>query len=392
MVAGRRVHGIRHADLAVRQHPQLGRGEHHVEPAARGPRRVGRPVRRHQPQPVGHVDEPPGTAGVVLVQVAGQHERPAVGDRSRIRSVWRDPLGRLEAQVHRHGRQLAAAGQRDPHDGVPPGAVRPAHRQPQVLGPDDAHPVGRQHRGAAAPPVPAGPAQAAGGGEPLDPPPAEQPSGHLLQAEHVGVDGAHDPGREVVVVEEVAGVVARDAHRRHGRAQPETASVRARSAAPTSPASLPSWAATIARLGPVATAGELAAERLAGRVEQQVAGGADPAPDDERARVERRRQVGHADAEPAADLGEQLAGQLVAVAGGLGDQRAGEVLGPPLDRGRTGRTPPGCRPTSARGPHARARCRRRTAPSSPCCRTRSGCRRAPPACARTRRRCRSARG
>ena len=89
----------------------------------------------------------------------------------------------------------------------------------------------------------------AGGGEPLDPPAAEQPSRHLLEAQDVGVDGAHDAGGEAGVVEEVAGVVARDPHGRHGRAQPPTASVRARSAAPTSPASLPSWADTMAASG-----------------------------------------------------------------------------------------------------------------------------------------------
>src|SRR6478735_780765 len=84
-------------------------------------------------------------------------------------------------------------------------------------------------------------------------------------------------------------------------------------------------------LGPVATAGELASEGLAGRVEEQVAGGADPAPDDERAGVERGGQVGHPDAEPAADLADQLARQRVALAGGLGDQGSGEVLGATRD-------------------------------------------------------------
>ncbi len=183
------------------------------------------------------------------------------------------------------------------------------------------------------PPLPRcrpGPGQPAGGGEPHHPPAPEQAPRHLLQAEHVGVDRPHHPGRQARVVEEVAGVVARDPHARHRRAQPLTASVRARSAAPTRPASLPSCAATMLRLGAVAAAGQLAAERLTGGAEQQVTGGTDPAADDEHAGVERGGEVGHADAEPAADLREQLAGELVAVAGGLGDERAGEVLRPPL--------------------------------------------------------------
>ena len=42
-----------------------------------------------------------------------------------------------------------------------------------------------------------------------------------------------------------------------------------------------------------------------------------------------------------ADLGEQLAGQRVALAGGLGDQRAGEVARVAPDPRRAGRTRPG---------------------------------------------------
>ena len=249
MVAGRRVHGIRHAHLAVRQHPQLRGGEHHVEPSPRGPGRVGRPVRRDQPQPVGHVEQLPGAAGVVLVEIAGEHERPTVGDRLEDPLGVPHPLPRLEAEVHRHGGQLATARQRHPHHGEPPGAVGPAHRQPQVLRPDDPHPLRGEHRRTAAAPVSPRPGHPAGGGEPRHPPAAEQPAGHFLQAQHVGVDRAHHPGREARVVEEVAGVVARDPHARHRRAQPLTASVRARSAAPTSPASLPSCAATMAASG-----------------------------------------------------------------------------------------------------------------------------------------------
>ena len=59
---------------------------------------------------------------------------PRSGDRLEDPLGVRDPLGRLEAEVHRHGRQLAAARQRRPAPRHTPGAVGPAHRQPQVLG------------------------------------------------------------------------------------------------------------------------------------------------------------------------------------------------------------------------------------------------------------------
>ena len=68
-------------DLAVRQHPQLRGREHDVEPAAGRPRGIGRPLGRDQAQPVGDVEQPPGTSGVVLVEVPGEHERPPVRDR-----------------------------------------------------------------------------------------------------------------------------------------------------------------------------------------------------------------------------------------------------------------------------------------------------------------------
>ena len=115
------------------------------------------------------------------------------------------------------------------------------------------------------------------------------------------------------------------------------------SAAPTNPASGPSAAATIERLRAVAAADERARERLPGRPEQQLAGVRDPAADDDRARVERRGHPGQPDAEPAADVGEQLDGERVAVPRGLGDQRAGQPGRRRRRPGRAGRGPPASR-------------------------------------------------
>src|SRR5690349_11490584 len=87
------------------------------------------------------------------------------------------------------------------------------------------------------------------------------------------------------------------------------------------------------RLGAVATSGEPTAEVLTCRAEQQLAGRGHATADDEGAGVERCREVGDADAEPVADLGEQLRGGGVTVAGGLGDDRTGELVSTAVDAG-----------------------------------------------------------
>ena len=193
-----------------------------------------------------------------------------------------------------------------------------------------------------------------------------------------------------VVVEEVADVVGRHPHRTArrrsaGRRRRCGPGRRRRSARPRCRAA----AATIARLGPVAATGEVATEGLAGRVEQQVARGADPAADDERARVERGREVGDADAEPLADLGEQLA------AGWSPSRAASVTIGPVRSSGRPSTRSSRSVRHRAAGRHQRAGlahqgvARGVLLPAAACCRTRSAARRAPPACGRTRPRCRS---
>ena len=63
-----------------------------------------------------------------------------------------------------------------------------------------------------------------------------------------------------------------------------------------------------ARLRPVPASGQGPPEGLPGRPQQQLAGLADAAADDEGAGVEGRREVRQADAQPAADLVEQVDG------------------------------------------------------------------------------------
>src|SRR6478736_7880389 len=72
---------------------------------------------------------------------------------------------------------------------------------------------------------------------------------------------------------------------------------------------------------PEAASDELAGERLPHRCEQQVVGLADATADDHDLRIEDLGQRRDALAQPAAELGELLAGAGVAVPGGLGDQR-----------------------------------------------------------------------
>src|SRR5581483_2386832 len=74
-------------------------------------------------------------------------------------------------------------------------------------------------------------------------------------------------------------------------------------------------------LGAEAAAGERAFEGLPGRADEQIARRGDAAADDEAAGVQGRREVGDPDAQPVADLLEQLDRDRVALLGGQGDQR-----------------------------------------------------------------------
>src|SRR5680860_1736504 len=80
-----------------------------------------------------------------------------------------------------------------------------------------------------------------------------------------------------------------------------------------------------ASLGPVSAASQLPFERLARRGQQQVTRSAQAAADHKGAGIESRRQVGDAEPQPVADLGQQLTSRWVTLAGGLGDQRAGQI-------------------------------------------------------------------
>ena len=167
---------------------------------------------------------------------------------------------------------------------------------------------------------------------------------------------------------------------------------RARSAAPISPARLPSCRLPDVEDRAVAAAGQLRGERRAHRVEQDVAGLADAAADHHDRGVEDRRQRGDALSEPATEHLELLDGERVPGVRGLGDQRARDLLRVPTGHlehaGREQRSAARRRAYLAHQGTAAAR----TARGSPGCRSRRGCRRAPRACGRSPRRRRRPRG
>src|SRR5947209_2773262 len=76
-----------------------------------------------------------------------------------------------------------------------------------------------------------------------------------------------------------------------------------------------------AGFGAVAAAGELPLERVARGADEQVVGGRDTAADHEAGRVEGGGEVGDSDAEPLADVLEQLDAHRVALAGEFRDHR-----------------------------------------------------------------------
>ena len=145
---------------------------------------------------------------------------------------------------------------------------------------------------------------------------------------------------------------------------------RARSAAPTTPASGPSAAPDQRRTARCADAAPASARAaLAGGPEQQVAGGRDAAADDDDVRVEGGHQVGHADPQPVADRRRTPPARRVAGLGGRGDHRSGEPVGSPPQAPRaplgSRRAAPGVAdqgvaagstaPSSPRPPHSHGR-------------------------------------
>ena len=126
-------------------------------------------------------------------------------------------------------------------------------------------------------------------------------------------------------------------------------------------------------------------QRGPGRLEQPVAGGRHPSADDHHLGVERRDEVGRADAEPVADRREGLRGRR-----GRPPRPPTVTIGPVTRSGRRrsiSASTDGCSAMSS-GRCAPARCPRSTAPSTRVGRTRRPARPARPACARTRRPCR----
>lgn len=75
----------------------------------------------------------------------------------------------------------------------------------------------------------------------------------------------------------------------------------------------------------VAATGEVTAEGIPCRADQQVVGGADTPADDEAGGIEGGGEIGDADAEPLADVLEQFDTHGVALAGQLGDEWAGDL-------------------------------------------------------------------
>ena len=122
------------------------------------------------------------------------------------------PFGRPQAEVHADdgdGRQAGAvARERDGRGGIPPRPVGEADPEPTPAHAVDDHPRRGQDRRPARAETATVPEQATGAGERREPELGREPARHLLQAQHVGVDGAHHPGGGRAVVPQVVHVVA----------------------------------------------------------------------------------------------------------------------------------------------------------------------------------------
>ena len=147
---------------------------------------------RHRPQPSG--ERAPRPAVLPLVEVAGDDERAVGGKRAENGADVPGALVGVEAEVDADDVDSRVPRQRHRRERVAPLALQPWHPQPLVAGHADVDAQRGQDRRPAAAAVRSGPHQPAAPGELRDPVPGERVPGHLLQAEHVGVDGAHDAG------------------------------------------------------------------------------------------------------------------------------------------------------------------------------------------------------
>lgn len=184
---------------------QAGRREDHVEHLARTGGGEGRRHRRHGTHHPG--ERLPGLARLVLVEVTGEDDLTTDVDGLEDHPGVGRALAGVEAEVDARDGDRLATGRRDPSERETARPLEEGHAQPLVTRLDDVDPQRREDRRPAAPPVPPGPGHPAVAGEVRHAPRGEQPTRHLLQAEHVRVDGPHDARRGIRVLEEVAGVV-----------------------------------------------------------------------------------------------------------------------------------------------------------------------------------------
>ena len=311
--------------------PRVRRAAHRSGAAVRLPGRSGRrPARRPA------AARPGPTRTDRSAARSGRH-RPRTAPRpsARVRAApgWRARPARSRAATGARstrctGPRPAAAGQPSPPRGC--GSV-------PATGKRSTRPLSTSTRPPASTAVPPLPRPAAATRRPASR--ASRPSRrdrrqaprNLLQAHHVGLQGAQHVGHGVAVVAQVVHVVRRDPqHARvgvlvapdHLRAPPSgPAATVAAAAAPATEQPSPlarevggaDQPGLVAQLGadqrclrPEPATGQVPAEGLAGRAEQQLAGLADPAADHEQPGVERGGEVRDADAQPTADVVEQL--------------------------------------------------------------------------------------
>ena len=206
---------------------------------------------------------------------------------------------------------------------------------------------------------------------------------------------AHDARRRVDVVLEVAHVVGRDAQGRHAPApnppsagyaacSPLAATSRARSAAPISPASLPSSGRHDARLRPVPAAGEVLRNVSRAGASSRSPAALTPPPMTKMPGSNAAARLAMPTPSQCPISPSSSRGGLVALAGRLGDQRPVRLAGSPPTRSSRSLAMGRVGVDQGPGLADEGVAAERTAPSSRGCRTRSGARRARPACGRTR--------
>ena len=244
---GRDRHVVLHGAHVDRLQLQRRRGVDKVDALVRFGGVEGVDARPRVDEPM-CLELPPRGPVLELVEVAGDRPRHVarqvrVGDElTRVPGAHRA----VERQMRADREPLRLAGQAHLGPCVTARLLRTRHGVEAVAARGDVEARRRHDRGAHAVTVAAAPHEPDGFGELGDAMVGERMARHLLQAQHVGRGVPDDAQQGRAVVLEAAHVVR---HKTGGHAMSSSTALRARSAAPMSPASLPSCACTIRASG-----------------------------------------------------------------------------------------------------------------------------------------------